>query len=569
MPNPSPPSVVDFDHCGIASVLKQYTLKLPLNQREYSWEKEHIIDLINDLYNAIDEGKPHYFLGTIVVKAGSPAEVVDGQQRLATITILLAAFRDYLTSLGDSFLLIRTDIEDQFLTKIDRVEQERVPRLTLNVDDNEFFRKRILSELNSQDRNFLSTRLSHKRIVLAAELAKEHVQKIAQGPSERDILRKINRWLEYLENSAKVILVIVPDDLNAYVMFETLNDRGLKTSQADLLKNYLFGESGDGLSEAQQKWSSMISALEILDEDEVTMSYLRHFSSSIFGATREKEVFEKIKKMTNGKTKSLEFLGSLQRYAEDYAAMQTPSHTKWRAYNPKIKSEIMTLSELPAGLLKPLMLAVAHHFLNDEVLKSFRAFSSWTIRFMIVGGGRSGTLDSAYSNAAKKVVEGTITTASGLFDDLKTVIPTDSQFKEAFSKAKMSKPKIARHLLRALEACEREDSYPEVAPVENTDIVNLEHVLPKDREGNWPAFDEEIASTYLHRIGNLALLGTVPNGYINNASYAMKKPILAACPILLTKELGEQYDTWTAEQINARQDKLAELAVKTWPLLPV
>ncbi len=568
MPSPTTSSVVDFDHSGIASVLKQNSLKLPLNQREYSWEKEHVLDLFNDLDNAIDEGKPHYFLGTIVVKAGAALEVVDGQQRLATTTILLAAFRDYLHELGESFEFTRIDIEQSFLTRIDRIEQLRVPRLTLNVDDNEFFRKRILSEPGSPDRNLEPSRSSHEKIINAAELAREVVERVSQGSSDKDILRKVNRWIEYLENNAKVILVIVPDDLNAYVMFETLNDRGLKTSQADLLKNYLFGESGDGLSEAQQKWSSMVSSLEILDDDDITMTYLRHFASTIFGATREKEVFEKIKKMTNGKTKALDFLGSLQRYAEDYAAMHTPSHAKWSGYNIKIKSEIMTLNELPAGLLKPLMLAVTHHFSKEEALKAFRAFPCWTIRFMIVGGGRSGTLESAYSNAAKEIIEGTTTTCDALFNKLKNVIPSDSQFKEAFAVAKMSKAKIARHILRALEATERENSYPEVAPVENTEIVNLEHILPKDRDVNWPDFDDETAAAYLYRIGNLALLGTVPNGYLNSESYAVKRPVLADCPIALTREIAEQYEEWTAEQINLRQAKLATLAIKTWPLLP-
>jgi uncharacterized protein with ParB-like and HNH nuclease domain len=72
-------------------------------------------------------------------------------------------------------------------------------------------------------------------------------------------------FLKFLETTALVILLKVPDDLNAFVMFETLNDRGLKTSQADLLKNYLFGESDDRIDEAQTFWAATIGTLETLE----------------------------------------------------------------------------------------------------------------------------------------------------------------------------------------------------------------------------------------------------------------------------------------------------------------
>ncbi|MBI5289417.1 MAG: DUF262 domain-containing protein [Chloroflexi bacterium] len=91
-----PDDRMTFDHLGIGDVLNRYRLALPVNQREFSWEEEHVRDLFSDLTGAIAEAGT-YFLGTIVLTQGEgdEPEVSDGQQRLATITILLAAIRDY------------------------------------------------------------------------------------------------------------------------------------------------------------------------------------------------------------------------------------------------------------------------------------------------------------------------------------------------------------------------------------------------------------------------------------------------------------------------------------------
>ncbi len=91
-----------------------------------------------------------------------------------------------------------------------------------------------------------------------------------------------------------MILLKVPTVANAYKMFETLNDRGLKTSQADLVKNYLFGQADDRLAEVQQKWARMKSSLESLDEDDITVTFLRQAMIAIRGHLKESDVYEKV-----------------------------------------------------------------------------------------------------------------------------------------------------------------------------------------------------------------------------------------------------------------------------------
>ena len=91
-----PTQKIQFDQKGIGAVLAHNRLAVPLNQREYSWEEEHVQALFEDFENAISHGPVAYFLGTIVLtQTEERPEVADGQQRLATTTVLLATMRDY------------------------------------------------------------------------------------------------------------------------------------------------------------------------------------------------------------------------------------------------------------------------------------------------------------------------------------------------------------------------------------------------------------------------------------------------------------------------------------------
>src|SRR5215469_206851 len=139
---------IAFEHVGIGTALSHNRLAVPPNQRDYSWEDRHVLALFQDLSKAIEASKSAYFLGTIVLTGakatkGRDLEVADGQQRLATSTILLAAIRDYLYSRNDEILV--NSIETDFLFTVVRETRQKSPRLTLNVNDHTFFEKRILS----------------------------------------------------------------------------------------------------------------------------------------------------------------------------------------------------------------------------------------------------------------------------------------------------------------------------------------------------------------------------------------------------------------------------------------
>ena len=365
---------IGFHELGIAGVLKGYRLQVPLNQREYRWETKQVTTLFQDLTKAIDDEESEYFLGTVVTIPSEfdTLEVVDGQQRLATIAILLAEMRNYLKDGPDD--IIARKIDTVFLTEIDADKREEGTKLSLNIDDNEFFRAMITAK---QDRDRPEPTLSSHSLIHGAFVeARKHLTRILSGLNKTHHGDAINRWVRYLEHGARIILLEVPTGANAYKMFETLNDRGLKTSQADLVKNYLLEQAGDKRKlEAQQKWARMRNSLETLEEDDITVTFLRQAMIAIRGHLRESQVYEAVQQKAKGPATSLQFLTSLEFLSSIYVAIFNPEHERWNPYADTIRQAIQTLNLLNIRGLRPLMLAVAAKFAPKEASESFRMFT--------------------------------------------------------------------------------------------------------------------------------------------------------------------------------------------------
>jgi vacuolar-type H+-ATPase subunit H len=563
----SPP----FEFKGIGALLKAGRLKVPPNQREFSWEDKQVNDLFQDFQNAITKNQSNYFLGTIVVSKGTRdvPEVVDGQQRLATTTILLAAIRDYCFYNRKTW---QDSIDTDFLMTYDRTEDERVPKLALNTDDNEYFKNRVISLPDSSERkNTQAKKQSHRRINEACQKAENLIANLVKDQSERNIKDVLNCWLKFVEEKAKIILLTVPDESDAYMMFETLNDRGLKTSQADLVKNYLFSKADFRLTEAQQKWSKMVATLETLDLEDIVMTYLRHLVIALFGPTREKEIFEKIKNEVQGRPQAVMFLDKIAYYADAYAAILTPTHPKWSNYPSRISTSIDVIKELKVQQIRPLMLAVAQHFEPTEADIAFRSFVSWTVRFLVVGGMRGGQLEDAYGDRAFEVATSKVKTAKELFENLRSVIPSDGEFRSAFATARVSQHNLARYYLRAIENHLREQAQPELVPSKDTERLNLEHIIPQELGEDWKHIDSETADAYTKRIGNLTLLKPKPNSDLGNASFQVKRAEYKNSQLFITQGICDDttdQTQWGPTNINERQRKLADLAVETWSLSP-
>lgn len=552
------------EHLGIGKVLDDYKLHVPKNQREYSWQRKHVAALFEDLEEAITDNRANYFLGTIVVVAqpdSETLEVVDGQQRLATTTILLSAFRDFFDEKKDQMMV--QSIENDFLSVIDRRSKEQQPKLRLNVDDNDFFRKNIINRPGQRIMIPEAVTNSNKRIKEASDIAKQMVTKIVESHSEKNLQSIINDWIDYIKHRATVVLLTAPTKSDAFIMFETLNDRGLDASQADLVKNYLFSKAGDRLAEAQQQWSGMLATIESVDQKEPLMEYLRHFSCLYFGATRDHQIFNRIETLVKSQTQAIEFVISLKDCASDYSATFNPHHAKWVDYDPSVKNAISVFNILDVRNVRPLILAVAHCHDADNIQKSFRALTKWLVRFLVSGGGSGGVMDAQYSDWAKQIYSKEITKHGELSDAAKKFIPSDSAFESDFAVMRVKKAKLAKYYLRCLERAKRQEKFPELAGAQD-ESFDLEHVLPKNPPEIWNHIPADEAEDVVDRLGNLALMKCNANHSIGTSSFGDKKKAFAKeATNLLTVEIAG-FDDWGKDSINKRQTDLAKLALKAW-----
>ena len=552
-------SNIGYEFLGIAEVLSRYRLRVPPNQREYSWgENGEVRELLVDISNAVRKGSgSSHFLGTIVLTPtkDEALEIADGQQRLATTTIILSYIRDYFLETDDE--KSAKSIENEYLFKYDIKAKDVLPRLTLNLDDNVFFRDRIL-QVSSSSTSVSATRKSHELISAAQKEIKDHFEAIKTqlGMYFQETLIE---YLEFIKTRVNVVVLHVLNNANAFTLFETLNDRGLKTSQADLVKNHLFGKAVDRYEEAQSHWSRMRGAIDTIGEDgDFTLDFLRLACCLLSGATREKDIMEKMSKESSTKSEALTMLLFLDELSTDYAAILNPDHPKWNSYDESVRKAIKTINLIGVTQIRPLILAISKHFTTAQTSKAFRRLVSWSVRILI-GGTRGGKLDEAYARIANEIHNKKIKSDEELSKLSIGFVPTDAQFKKSFEVARVSVNRLARYYLRSLETTARGERDPEFVPNEDL-AINLEHIMSQVPNQSTSAQDIE---THFTRIGNLALIKAERNSSIGSLPFDEKRETYLESSFLLTQQVGE-VETWNTTAIEERQKKLAELAVETW-----
>ncbi len=217
----------------------------------------------------------------------------------------------------------------------------------------------------------------------------------------KDKPNKLYSWIGFLQHKALVVSITVPAHISdSFRMFETLNARGLRASQVDILKNFLFGKAPNAIAKLHPRWLSMLSTIESHGDDELVLTFIRHFWISLHGPTTENELGEEIETKIKNEPQVLDFVAALDSAAEDYAALLTAlQHPRWHGYPSGTRKAIdIIINDLSAVQIRPLMLAIAKKFTSKETLKAFQLLISWTVRFLIVGGGSQGKLHRYYGD---------------------------------------------------------------------------------------------------------------------------------------------------------------------------
>ena len=551
----------EFDQLGIGSMLQRHRLRVPPYQRDYAWTSSEVSSYLQDITLSIQTDAPQYFLGTIVtIKRGNDdLEVVDGQQRLATTALIFSAMR---VLAGESNANLKT-LLSSFLSSIDTSTLNEETQISLNLADSEVFKSLVVT--GESGISFIKTRESHILLREAFHAAKSHLESIAKTVSSNDVVKIFQQWIEFFTHKAKVILLRVADDASAFTMFETLNDRGLSVSQADLIKNYVFSESAENIKLVQQHWTAIKSTLETVDDGNNAINFIWHALIATGGYVEQKKIYDRVKTKIKGKNSSVTELSNWEKLSKYYVGIFNPNGMIWADYPSNTKRGLEVLDLFAIQPFRPILMACSVHMPKQELPLCFNKLIAIGVRLIVASRTTTQSVLESLSEAAFKVWNKEITSSTGLVAFLLPIIPNDDRFRSAFEVATVSKAKFARYYLRSIEQVAKDEKEPWFIPNENSDKINLEHILPLSPQNNWPSFTEDQVDTYAKRIGNMALVQATTNSKIGNESFEEKKLILAQSPYETTSMISG-YSSWDTESISARQKKLADLSLKAWPL---
>jgi hypothetical protein len=546
---------------GIGHLLRDRRLQVPPFQRSYAWTESEVDAFWSDLNEALSLDDPEYFLGTIVLSetSGAHATIIDGQQRLATVALLFAAIRDAFAQRGDSDRALV--IERDYLAGKSIVTAQLEPHLSLNTEDDDYFQHLILSPLHESGAG--SALLSHRRLRAARQLFSERILNEA-SKARANWARLLLRWVEFLDQKARVILVSVPNDSDAFLIFETVNDRGVELTIADLLRNHLFSLARNRLQLAQRGWQTAVASLDTSVEDQSFVTFLRHYWNSYHGATRERDLYKNLKRNITTQKSALEFIQELGDAAPQYAALQNPDDELWEEL--KIPPELVhTLLRLELAQNRPLLISAMQLFTRRDFESLLRALVSWSVRGLVVGGIGGGTTERYYSDVAVKLRQGRARTVRDIEKELDPIIPSDDEFFESFARARASRARLARYYLLAIDRARRGIEDASLVSREEETHAALVYVLPRNAEpAEWQMFTEDELAQMVLRLGNRALVDVDVRREFEGADIGTKERLLQESTYLTTSEIAEMLP-WLPQSIRNRQQELARTAIRVWP----
>jgi hypothetical protein len=530
-------------------------LRVPDYQRDFSWEEQQISEFWNDLehfdrqYPGANINGKEYFLGaTVFVNNQTFNLILDGQQRLATATILLAALRDKIREYN---MDAASQIQSNFISFQDHLAGGNLPKLQLNEFDRSFFRDSIQTFPRLLP---APTKNSHKLILKAYAYLAARVKEgwDGNGGGENGF-RWAARLTKTLTDHVSLVTVVSTDEDHAASIFETLNDRGIGLSKADLLRSWLLHHSPIAdREEIIECWSDVFDSA---GTSEGAQALIRLSWVSRYGDVKERSLYKIISRtLTDTHTSSLEYSRQLRSDALFYRRLREGDTTDQRE-----RDVWLGLATVRAQSGYALLMAANRHLSEDARRRISAGLFSLIARHNIICDKDRAKFESAMFAAAKTISDG------GSEDNalalIRALSPTDDEVRQNFATLSFprSQNSIAQCLLRPLEYALRGT---EELIIETPEKVHLEHIYPQRPAAaeRWQNHDE-----YVGRIGNLTLLDRRLNQEAQNAAFATKKAeFYAHSQLLLTRELLEK-NAWSEAEVNARQARLCDLAINVWP----
>lgn len=533
-----------FGHDQLAHVLADYLLQVPRFQRAYAWDETNVREFLRDLADA-QRRQSDYFMGTVVFSSSEDNRsiVVDGQQRLATTAIMILAIRDELIELGKERQAL--ELEKRYLRGYVLGQEEDVERLVLNPKDMPEY-VRLLDKQDSSSR-------SH-RIVLAYQVCREYLNGIPMKDRANQLLYIVRQLTERVQ----VLKAEAMDLPEAYVIFETLNDRGAGLTTADLLKNFLFSVSGRYFETVERYWVEIESSF---DKPENLVKFIRYEFVSRGHTVSARRLYRSIQEEVGDKPRgALAYVERLKRANVVYQAVKNPEDDYWIPLRQADVSDTLYAYRrfgFEAGF--PVILAAFENWSLDDAARLLIKLGNWSIRAQVTGRLGGSTAESSFNEAAVAISSGSATNQIHVRQKLERILPTDQEFLVAMKGLRNVQSARAKYFLAMLDQAALRKSGVAMSPLDWTSRgITVEHILPRSKAQK-P--DEQ---TLVDSLGNLALLEKTLNRRVGSKPFEDRKAVYSESKYHLTAKLS-RLRVWNVGSIRRRMNKLASLAPEAWP----
>jgi len=543
---------------------------IPVFQRNYDWREKDCKKLFNDVISLAKDTKHptrQHFLGAFVYKFNKIVEtqfieyiLIDGQQRLTSVTLMLKALYDHLASYGDKYEELRQEINETYLINKFAKSSSYKLKLKPNEVDNDNYIKLIENESGIDTTSTIFRNY-------ASFLSWIEVMDV----SVEDFYRALQR----LEG----VGVQLDDTDNPQLIFESLNSTGLELTDVDLIRNYLLMncESSKQTFLYKEYW---LKLEQILGDNFVL--FVRDYISFMNGAVTsgsKNMVYDAFQKYFRSLDQSTEeflqgFVADAKIYNRLLVAPEKPNTNLNAALIDYIELDMKTTYPFVFGLLKDNEPdAEGHQKIDDETLtKLLRVLESYLIRRNVcnlAGGGMSQVMASLYNQLKQSCGEALYTnivdTVSNALVGItsKAYFPRNEEFVRELTERDMYKNRNIDFILKRLEKMQQGKE------VADLDSLSVEHVIPQKLSDDWIKYLgynknqlEELQRDYINRIGNLTL--TAYNSEMSNKLFAEKKAHIDFSRLVLNQYFKDK-ENWDKDEIEQRGKVIANLAMKLWP----
>lgn len=544
---------------------------VPIFQRNYSWQKSQYEQLWFDILRASKfKEKQNHFIGSIVyIDMGTPAGrpqqllLIDGQQRLTTISILLCAIKDYVQKFNlETKLINLAKIKNQFLYNSDEIDEDRY-KLLLNVQDKETYIKLI-------DNTIFTVNKPATNIIKCYEFFYERIE---------DFIKQHGQIDEIYAGIFKLSLVSLSldkDSDNPQMIFESMNSTGKDLSQTDLLRNYLLMDLTPEKQTRLYKtyWKSME---ELFGEDiyKNDVNKFDYFIRDFLTLKRDtgyickiNNVYENFKRYyLDNNCEKFAVLKDLFTYAKYYACIDLLQEN-----DDELKLYWQEFKKLDSHVVYPFLLKLYDDYSRQILIKEdFKKILQVVISYLwrraiceIPTNSLSKTFATLYQAVDKEDYVNSIIKAF-VFKSSYKRFPSDYEVREKLQTKDIYHFRLRKYLLEALE------NYYHKEPIDlNTTNYTIEHIMPQNIEHNlsWQQMLgenwQEVHSLYLHTLGNLTITGY--NAEMSNKSFGEKVNGESGFKHshLKLNESIVQCDVWNKKAIQRRTNILTDIILKIW-----